>query len=210
MALGWVLNILSTSVLAATQMRLPGRIVAAGGLAPRGFHCKRCKVSSTAASKGDRMQRPFPTHQQGFTLIEVIVVLLLIGTLTAVVMSRGGGVGDAEFSAQQEVLKSHIRYAQTRAMNTNRVWGISLSSGSYAVFVQDGGKQNMVVPGQPGAIISLPSGMTVSSGEVSFDQWGRPYNNDTATGSSSTIGVTVTYNGASRSFSIFKNTGFIP
>ena len=150
------------------------------------------------------------TGEKGFTLLEIITVFLLIAIVSVVVISRSVSTSEVNLASQVEVIKSHIRYAQARAMNTNKVWGVSLSSGSYMVFIQDGGKQNKVVLGQDAATISLPSGMTVSAGEVSFDQWGQPYNNDTATGTSSTINITVNYSGQSSSSSILQNTGFIP
>ena len=66
--------------------------------------------------------------QSGFTMIEIIAVLLIIGILSAVAITRFYGTSAADLASQLEVVKSHLRYAQTRAMNTNSCWGINFAS----------------------------------------------------------------------------------
>jgi len=54
--------------------------------------------------------------QDGFTLIEIISVLVVLGLLVAVVVSRMTNY-DTEVRMGTDVLKEHLRYAQTKAMN---------------------------------------------------------------------------------------------
>ena len=77
-------------------------------------------------------------NKNGFTLLEVLSVLVLMGILTAFAVSRSVNY-DAEVYSGADALKSHLRYAQTLAMNSNpsagiSVWGISGTSNSYWLF----------------------------------------------------------------------------
>ncbi|MGV8059396.1 MAG: Tfp pilus assembly protein FimT/FimU [Smithellaceae bacterium] len=77
---------------------------------------------------------------RGFTLLEMIAVLILIGIMAAVAISRFANY-DAEVNAGADILKTHLRYAQTLAMNHSPtatdvpvIWGISGTANSYWLF----------------------------------------------------------------------------
>jgi len=145
----------------------------------------------------------------GFTIVEVIVVLLVIGILTAVAVAKVFSTDPYTLKSQTEVIKTHLRYAQARAMNTNRVWGIDFpSSTTYSLFRNGDTNDTVALPGADSNPATLPSGVTVSTGTVSFDNWGSPYANATATPPSTDITITVTCNGT-ESILITKNTGYI-
>lgn len=63
-------------------------------------------------------------------MMEVIAVLLMMAILTSMaVISMSGS--NAEVVGQAEMIKAHLRFAQSRSMNTdNRFWGIQFDSGS--------------------------------------------------------------------------------
>ncbi len=56
--------------------------------------------------------------QGGFTLIEVVAVLLVLGILAAFAAVRISDTGQSDLISQVDVIKNHLRYAQNRAMNT--------------------------------------------------------------------------------------------
>jgi len=150
---------------------------------------------------------------KGFTMIEIIAVLMLLGIIAAVVAVRGFSTDAYSLNGTTESIKTHIRLAQTRAMSTNAVWGIHFdSSKSYYMFKNGSVANRVVLPGQDADSATFAAnGPSVTSGViVSFDKFGRPYTDAAATalqGVNRTI--TVSY-GGSEDITITKNTGFIP
>ena len=113
------------------------------------------------------------TSSNGFTLLEIICVLLLIGIVTTVVLSRTMN-HSVEIIAEMEVVKGHLRYAQSRAMNSNQSWGINFSSSSYTL-EENGATSVTALPGLNGAICTLAEGALSSNvNPVVFNQWGNP------------------------------------
>jgi len=159
------------------------------------------------------MGRPKIIKSKGFTMIEIIAVLLVLGIVAAVVAARGFSTDPYSLKGTAESIKTHIRLAQTRAMSTNAVWGIHFDSAkSYYMFKNGAVANRVVLPGQDADSVTFAAnGPSVTSGViVSFDHFGRPYTDAGATamqGADRTI--TVSY-GGSENITITKNTGFIP
>ena len=66
---------------------------------------------------------PFGKCRPGFTTIEVIAVLIILGVIAGVVAYRfTGGVAAYSVQSVAEEVKNHLRYAQTRAMNSSAIW----------------------------------------------------------------------------------------
>ena len=161
-------------------------------------------------------------NAKGFTLIEAIAVLIVLGILSAVVISRITSTDVVNLKAQAEVLKGHIRYAQLRAMNMTSTtpstckapFGMVMSGGSYSMFRDCVTTSTVVLPGAGSSVgVTLPSGMTVTSVTFSFDNWGRPYavaNPDPLAQPSSTISLSLDYQGLTEPITITGNTGFVP
>jgi len=62
--------------------------------------------------------------QGGFTFIEIISVLLILGVISYFVATRLFMDDAPTQRGEFELLKNHLRYAQSRAMNSEDVWGI--------------------------------------------------------------------------------------
>jgi MSHA pilin protein MshC len=135
----------------------------------------------------------------GFTLLEVMAVLLIIGILSAVVISRAVSIASEEALAELHQVKSHLRYAQSRAMADNAAWGISFASaGTYCLF-QTAAANCRVLPGEGTNTVTLAHlGITSAPQTVTFDGRGSPGTSDVTVGTSSET-ITVT-----------ANTGYIP
>jgi MSHA pilin protein MshC len=129
---------------------------------------------------------------RGFTLIEVIAVLVILAILAAVAISRGTATDAANLQSEINTLKAHLRYAQYLAMNdvyttdptsteysTRTKWGISVSSPSYSLvkYVADASATHTFsLPGESSATHSFANGITGPSTTITvlFDDWGSP------------------------------------
>ncbi len=153
--------------------------------------------------------RPY-SRSEGFSLIEVVIVLVLISILAVIVISRH--IPDVTLSAQTQVLTAHIRYAQLHSMNTDLSWGIHYDQNQQAYWLFNNGDTGtgITLPGQTEDRVRLDElGITISPGSfaLSFDGWGRPSSDLAGTG---TLTLTLTKSGQNdQQIRIIRETGFI-
>ena len=154
-------------------------------------------------------------RRRGFTLIEMVAVLVLLGILATVAVSRITGTQEAERNVEIAKLKNHLRYAQMRAMNSGGpeapvIWGIQKVGGSgYRLFRResDGTLTPFTLPGEnqdtvTTQLLTWDGGFTV----VGFDYFGRPSVNLTNFETPQSVPVT----SGTNSITITQETGFIP
>lgn len=151
---------------------------------------------------------------QGFTLIEVVAVLIILGILGVVIVSRVSSTSVYSVKSQAEVLKSHIRYAQTMAMGTGIVWGINIpNSKQYFLFRDNDTTNTVILPGADNNPVVLEAKEpSLSTGTIRFDGKGTPVDpsgNSITTVPAATIVVSMT-GAPSETIIITRNTGFIP
>ena len=129
---------------------------------------------------------------RGFTMIEIISVLIIMGVLATVVVQHVMDV-NTDLVARAEVIKNQLRYAQSRAMNSDAFWYIKFEpdgSGGYRYSLNETGATGnpQYLPGEGSGYVTLPSKMSlqyegsdiVSPIHICFSsKWGKPYT-DTA------------------------------
>ncbi|MBF0120808.1 MAG: prepilin-type N-terminal cleavage/methylation domain-containing protein [Desulfobacterales bacterium] len=115
----------------------------------------------------------FKDNNRGFTMIEVIIVLILIGIISAVAyqsVPQETMMQGTEF----DKLVSHIRYTQNLSMARSERWSIRIGANSYSV--RNPANVNVPLPGEQGATINLQALTITNAMTIFFDIKGRPVN----------------------------------
>ena len=161
---------------------------------------------------------------RGFTLIEIIAILIIVGIVAAVVIGRATGTSETSRVVQESVIKNHIRYAQSMAMKQGTiiipVWGIRCDGTDYWLFrtnTPDTPANQVVLPGEDNAKVTLANKyVSMTAFTVFFDANGRPYTayTDAAANTAVSAPLSITVDsvpaGNPGTFSIAPETGFIP
>jgi MSHA pilin protein MshC len=143
-------------------------------------------------------------NQSGFTMIEVISVLVIIGIVAAVVITRATSTRDYDLISQVEAVKGHLRFAQSVAMGLNTSHGIHFDSQTTYYLYNATNSVKKLLPGQNELTVDMGKKKSdlkitsVSKNPVVFDGYGSP----------GTDTITITTNGGT--IVITKNTGYIP
>ena len=167
------------------------------------------------------------SNRKGFTLLEVVAVLVIMVIITAVALTRLVS-NQNNLIAATDTLTSHLRLAQARAMNTDAPtatifssWGVSFSSPTQYYLFNCPDKNACTpatnqksFPGGGNIIMDLTNqGVQVTNGALilAFDRFGTPYTDATLT-TPLAAQLTLTLkdnNGNTRTISITPQTGMI-
>jgi len=114
--------------------------------------------------------------------------------------------------AQMEILKSHLRYAQIRAMNDTVSWGIRIPNNNSYILYTNNSQATSQLPGETAQTHTLPTGVTIAGGvgtTFNFNDFGKPVD---AGGAEIATAQTIMFSqGTTTSpITITKNTGYIP
>jgi prepilin-type N-terminal cleavage/methylation domain-containing protein len=108
------------------------------------------------------LHRESSHNMKGFTLIELIAVLVVIGVLVAAATVKFSSTSTISLRAAAEMIQADIRYTQAEAMATNTNKKIDLSVGNNYYYV--GAERR-----------DLPSGVYIATGRLFyFDSLGEP------------------------------------
>ena len=147
----------------------------------------------------------------GFTAIEIITVMVVMGIISAFVIGRAME-DEPVLIAQKEVLKVHLRYAQSRAMKSNDNYGVQTDGNTYWLF-RVSGTTRANFPGEPLDHIDLATlGLSLYipvTDIVSFDSRGIPFEDNSGALQVGDRTLTLSSGSDSENIIITQNTGFI-
>lgn len=161
-------------------------------------------------------------RQRGFTMIELVVTMIIVGILALTVLPRFDALGGFDAAGYADQTKSLIRYAQKTAIAQRRWVAIdvgaslpTICSMTYSVYptcsATCSGGTSVALPGGapsvPQASTTFDSG---SSTVLCFDAVGRPF----ANGASTALAVAATLtikdgNDPFRTITVEAETGYV-
>jgi len=157
----------------------------------------------------------------GFTLIEVIGVLVIIGILAAVLLPRLSATSQFDLTSNADLIRSQLFYAQGMAMKQGIVGGVKCDGSRYWLFKTnspDEAANQLLLPGEDAVKVSLSSKkITLPPFTLYFDFAGRPYtaytdpidNTPVAADNQLVITVGVPSDPATATITVTPETGFI-
>ncbi|MFC1880514.1 Tfp pilus assembly protein FimT/FimU [Thermodesulfobacteriota bacterium] len=162
------------------------------------------------------MKIKIPRNSRGFTIVEIIVVLLLISIIAAAAFQRSITTDQMNLVSQFDKIQTQIRYPQSMAMKQGTEWGFACDGGDYWIFTgtnKDTVPDHRLLPGQENIKISLTDlgvTMTPASFTVIFNSYGIPYYPDWNTPLSAELPIDIKDAALNtRSFKILPETGLV-
>ena len=169
-------------------------------------------------------------NQQGFTLIEITAVLVLMAIISAYVIGRSVTTEQVDLVGQTDRIRNQIRFAQTVAMKqSNRIWGIKsdTNTNQYWLFsvpipvaanAEDQAENRRMFPGESNDLISFADLVLddiTPSFTIFFDRIGRPFSVYIDEGDpgnaplNADLDITVSGGGQNRTITVIPETGLV-
>jgi len=152
-------------------------------------------------------ERPVCRSNGGFTLVELVVVLMLVGILAVVAIPRLVGIGSYDTLGFYDRVASGLRYAQKQAIAKRRVVCVNFGAASVTFTFEPtaglGCTAGLAGPHGQSPYTAVPQGsgiaFTSTPTNFSFDALGRPSTGQT---------ISITGDGT-RTLTVEPETGYV-
>jgi len=151
-----------------------------------------------------KVSRQMNRNNHGFTIVEIVVVLVLISIIAAAVFTRSITTDQINYSGQVEKIQNHISYAKALAMKAsidNEFWGIDCDGNyywlfhlkdSYDIAYYEDWLIPIKLPGEENEKISFSKiGVSMNAFTLYFDKYGHPFSPDAYTSLSDDLVIDV-------------------
>lgn len=141
------------------------------------------------------MTRPNLHFQKsrGFTLIELVAVLVVVGIMAAFALSRMASTATFGATSLAEQLKRDIRYTQILAMSLSTNYTITITASGYAI---------SPTPVEGVISVTAPAGVTLTPATITF-------NSDGAPSMPGILSITSSGGGNTRTLTVLPETGYV-
>ncbi len=148
----------------------------------------------------------------GFTVIELLTVIALLGILAGIAIVSMGNPQGFQSMAEAEALKANLRFTQSKAMSDlpGNVWSLNITSNGYQILRNGVAPTPPVnLPGVNSGTYTLPTGISITSGTglLRFNFRGQPVD---ALLAPLAANHSLTVCGAPGAITVTRETGFIP
>lgn len=141
---------------------------------------------------------------QGFTLVEIIMVIVLIGILAVSVVPKLWDTSSLSLEGAAAMVAADIRYAQELAMGSYAAKKVEFTQNSNTYTLKNSNESVIKT-------VELPSGVTVSSSDVTFEfnSLGEPQgcSGTCGTGCCDTVELTAGGSSPPKTVSVDSDTG---
>jgi MSHA pilin protein MshC len=119
-------------------------------------------------------------NNRGFTIVELVVVIIILGIISAVAAPRFFDLQDYKEIAFKDELVSALRFAQKRAVASGEVVEVAIQSSGYSIFyaVKHPGGSSPDPDITDGSFTNLKSPTDLAPTTIFFDALGRPCNEE--------------------------------
>lgn len=141
---------------------------------------------------------------RGFTLTELVVVIMVLGALAVVALPRFADQTDFTVQGTADQAASALRYAQKAAIAARSDVLVTFGANGFTACFASGGSctANVVDPTRGAQLaVSGDASVTVNGSSFSFDALGRP--------SAGAAAVTVSGGGMTRTVAVEAETGYV-